>query len=65
MLQKLDDRLLHQPDAALYYGVLLAATGATNAAAPFLKIAQTRTQWLPEEKQLLATALGEKAVSPQ
>ena len=58
-LQQLDDRLLHQPDAALYYGVLLAASGATNAAAPFLKIAQSRTQWLPEEKTLLSAALGE------
>ena len=58
-LQKLDDFRRHQPDAALYYGVLLAASGATNEAAPFLKIAQTKTLWLPEEKQLLSAALGE------
>ena len=59
VLRKLDDRLLHQPDAALYYAVLLAATGATNEAAPYVKIARTKTQWLPEEKRLLAKAAGE------
>jgi Flp pilus assembly protein TadD len=59
VMQKLDDQQLAQPDAALYYGVLLVATGATNEAAPFLKIAATKTQWLPEEKKLLATAFGE------
>ena len=58
VMQKLDDQMLHQPDAALYYGILLVATGATNEAAPFLKIAQTKTSWLPEEKLLLSTALG-------
>jgi Flp pilus assembly protein TadD len=59
VMRKLDPRLLQQPDAALYYGVLLAATGATNEAAPFLKIAQSKTEWLPEEKILLSAALGE------
>jgi hypothetical protein len=58
VMRKLDATLLQQPDAALYYGVLLAATGATNEAAPFLKIAGTKTQWLPEEKKLLSAALG-------
>jgi predicted Zn-dependent protease len=58
-MSQLDDKQLQQPEAALYYGVLLAANGATNEAAQFLKIAQTRTQWLPEEKQLLKKALGE------
>jgi hypothetical protein len=58
-LQKLDAHQLEEPDAALYYGVLLAATGATNEAAPYLKIARTKTQWLPEEKKLLSAALGE------
>ena len=61
-LQKLDSLLLHQPDAALYYGVLLAASGATNEAAPFLKIAQARTQWLPEERLLISAALGQKLI---
>jgi len=58
VMQKLNAHQLEQPDAALYYGVLLAATGATNDAAPYLKIAQTKTQWLPEEKKLLSAALG-------
>jgi hypothetical protein len=58
VLQRLDARFLQQPDTALYYGVLLAATGATNEAAPFFKIAQTKTNWLPEERHLLAQALG-------
>ncbi len=59
VLRKLDERALQQPDTALYYAVLLTATGATNEAAPFLKIARTKTQWLPEEKVLLSTAAGE------
>ena len=53
VMQKLDDRQLQRPDTALYYGILLAAGGETNQAARFLKIARTKTQWLPEEKRLL------------
>ena len=56
IMQKLDGRSLEQPAAALYYGLLLNATGATNAAARFLKIAKTNRQWLPEEKRLLRDA---------
>jgi hypothetical protein len=56
ILRKLDGRLLQQPDIALYYGVLLAATGATNEAAPFLQIARNNNRLLPEEKQLLEQA---------
>jgi len=56
IMQKLDGRSLEQPAAALYYGLLLNATGATNAAARFLKIAKTSRQWLPEEKRLLRDA---------
>jgi len=56
ILQKLDGRSLEQPAAALYYGLLLNATGATNAAARFLKIAGTNAHWLPEEKRLLLEA---------
>ena len=58
VMRNLDARLLKQPDAALYYGVLLTAAAATNEAVPFLKIARTKTQWLPEEKKLLSAALG-------
>ncbi len=56
VMQKLDPRFLQQPDTALYYGILLAATGATNDAAPFLQIASAKSGWLPEEKALLAAA---------
>ncbi len=58
VLRKLAATQLQQPDAALYYGVLLAATGATNEAAPFLKIAGTKSEWLPEEKKLRSAARG-------
>ena len=59
VLRKLDGPLQQHPDVALYYGCLLAATGATNDAAPYLQIARTRGRWLPEEQKLLAAASGE------
>ncbi len=58
VLKKLDTSQLELPDVALYNGILLLANGDTNDARTFLKIARTKTQWLPEEKQLL-TAAGE------
>ena len=45
---------LEDPSAALYYGLLLTATGKSNEAAPYLQIALTRGQLLPEEKQMLS-----------
>ena len=45
---------LEQRSVALYYGVLISATGKTSEAAPYLQIARTNSQLLPEEKQLLA-----------
>jgi hypothetical protein len=56
-LQKLSRADLEQPSVALYYGVLLSATGKTNEAGSFLQIAKTKGRLLPEEKQLLAEAL--------
>jgi Flp pilus assembly protein TadD len=56
VMQRLDARSLEQPAAALYYGVLLNATGTTNEAARFLKIAEANPLWLPEEKLLLKAA---------
>jgi len=53
-LQKLEPAQLKRQSVALYYGVLLAATGNAAAAAPYLQIARTTGQLLPEEKQLLA-----------
>lgn len=56
VLQQLDPAQLQQPDVALYNGLLLLANGETNAARAFLKIARTKSQWLPEEKRLLSAA---------
>jgi len=58
VLQQLQPAELAKPSVALYYGVLLAATGKTNQATPWLQIAQTHGHLLPEEKDLLFTALG-------
>jgi hypothetical protein len=52
-LQTLDRSVLEQPSVALYYGVLLSATGRTNEASPFIQIALIKGRLLPEEKQLL------------
>lgn len=52
-LQKLKPAQLDSPSVALYYGVLLSAAGKTNEAAPYLQIAGTKGQLLPEERQLL------------
>ena len=52
--QKLEPSQLKKPSMALYYGVLLSATGKAGEAAPYLQLARTRGQLLPEEKQLLA-----------
>jgi predicted Zn-dependent protease len=53
-LEKLKTETLAQPSVALYYGVLLAALHETNRAAPYLAIAKSNGQLLPEEKKLLA-----------
>ena len=58
VLQKLPPAELAQPSVEIYYGVLLAATGKADQARPWLQIAQTKAHLLPEEKQLLSTALG-------
>ncbi len=58
VLQKFTPAELAQPAVALYYGVLLAATGKADEARPWLQIAQTQGHLLPEEQQLLAAALG-------
>jgi thioredoxin-like negative regulator of GroEL len=58
VLRKVDKTLQERPDVALYYGCLLAATGATNEAAPYLEIAGSHDRLLPEEQRLLAEATG-------
>jgi hypothetical protein len=57
-LEKLQPAELAQPSVALYYGVLLAATGKADEAMPWLQIAQTKGHLMPEEQDLLSTALG-------
>jgi Flp pilus assembly protein TadD len=58
VLQKLKPAQLEQPSIALYYGLLLAATGKNAEAAAYFQIAQTQGRLLPEEKQLLTEALA-------
>ncbi|HXI70586.1 MAG TPA: hypothetical protein VNN22_09565 [Verrucomicrobiae bacterium] len=53
--QQLQPAQLEQPSVALYYGVLLAASGDHAKATPFLAIAEKEEHLLPEEKQLLKT----------
>jgi hypothetical protein len=55
-LQKLKPSQLEKPSIALYYGVLLSATGRASEAAPYLQLARTKGQLLTEEKQLLTEA---------
>jgi hypothetical protein len=55
--EKLARPALEQPSVALYYGILLSATGKTKEAAPFIQIALTNGNPLPEEKQLLVEIL--------
>jgi hypothetical protein len=55
VLDKLKPEVRESPPVALYYGVLLAATGETNEAAKYLEIAE-HSRMLPEERALLAEA---------
>jgi len=55
-LDKLKKESLEQPSVALYYGVLLSASGESDKGAPFLALAKARGRLLPEEKRLLLEA---------
>ncbi|HOX58687.1 MAG TPA: hypothetical protein PLC99_17530 [Verrucomicrobiota bacterium] len=57
VLQKFKPEALEIPSVALYYGLLLSATGQTNQAGKYLGIAQA-SKLLPEEKVLVAEALA-------
>ncbi|MCX6927948.1 MAG: hypothetical protein NT154_32775 [Verrucomicrobia bacterium] len=59
-LEKLKPEALQNPSVALYYGLLLSASGQTNQAGQYLGIAQ-KAQLLPEEKLLATDALKEIA----
>ena len=52
VLQKLKPEALEEPSVALYYGVLLSASGQPAQARKYLDLAQP-AKLLPEEKQLL------------
>ena len=56
VLQKLSSEALETPSVALYYGLLLSASGDTNKASKYLGIAQ-KADLLPEEKALAAEAV--------
>jgi len=56
VLQKLKPEALETPSVALYYGLLLSATGETNQASKYLVIAK-KADLLPEEKALAAEAI--------
>lgn len=56
VLKKLADTQLRLPSVALYYGILLAATGDYQQAKPYLEIAQAKGGLWPEEQQLLSIA---------
>jgi tetratricopeptide (TPR) repeat protein len=55
VLEKLPPEALENPPVALYYGLLLSASGETNKAAKYLGIAR-KADLLPEEKALVAEA---------
>jgi Flp pilus assembly protein TadD len=55
-LQKFTLAQLEQPSVALYYGILLAATGSHDKALHYLTLAE-KGDLLPEEKKLLAEAV--------
>lgn len=56
VMQPLPPAELRSSAVALHYGILLAATGKTAEAEPYLAIARNETSLLPEEKALLAAA---------
>lgn len=64
VLQKLTPTELAQPSVALYYGVLLTATGKADQARTWLQIAQTKGHLLPEEQHLLSAALKQGSNPP-
>jgi predicted Zn-dependent protease len=51
-LEKLNKAALEEPSVALYYSVLLSASGESDKAAHFLALAK-KGSLLPEEKRLL------------
>ena len=56
VLKKLPEAQLKQPSVALYFGLLLVATGSPDEAKPYLEVAQSKGGLWPEEQQLLDAA---------
>jgi predicted Zn-dependent protease len=56
VMKKLPRATLEKPELALHYGILLQAAGHKAEAKPFLAIARTGANLLPEEKTLLDQA---------
>jgi predicted Zn-dependent protease len=63
VLEKLKPDALETPSVALYYGLLLSASGETNKAGKYLALAQ-KADLLPEEKALAAEAVKKSSVTP-
>ncbi|HYR22367.1 MAG TPA: hypothetical protein VEP30_05530 [Chthoniobacterales bacterium] len=53
VMTELNESQLREPSVAVYYGVILAASGNSDKAREYLKLAAT-AKLLPEERQLLA-----------
>jgi hypothetical protein len=58
LMQTLPESELQRPNIAAYYAILLAAAGEREKARPFFAEAE-KAQLLPEERRLLAQALGQ------
>jgi hypothetical protein len=63
VLGRVDRRALATPAVALYYGVLLAASGDSRQASRYLAIAENASL-LPEEKELMAQARNTELPKP-
>jgi hypothetical protein len=57
VIQTLNPEQLRSPEVAGCYGVLLASTGETNQAQPYLQLASAQPNSLPEEVRLWEKAL--------
>ena len=58
LMQTLPESELQRPSIAAYYAILLTAASEREKARPFFAAAE-KAQLLPEERRLLAQALGQ------
>ena len=59
LLEVLPEAQLQQAEIAMYYAILLAATGRSDEAVPYFAVAE-KAQLLPEERKLLEQARAKK-----